>query len=90
MPTMSSWKASLPTMYDVLWLNAEPDPLMQLVATNLCAVAIPVTKFVAPGPMVAKHTRAFPPAAHTSARGAPCSCLHKMRLILSHAGIIDR
>ena len=39
---------------------------MQVIATigteSIYAVAIPVTRFVAPGPLVARHTPVFPVA----------------------------
>ena len=64
-PVMSiSWKLSFPR---------SGTPTLQVIATigieSINAVAIPVTRFVAPGPLVAKHTptlpvaRAYPSAA---------------------------
>ena len=53
----TSWKLSLPRRGRVT---------LQVIATigieSIMAVAIPVTRFVAPGPEVAKHTPTFPVA----------------------------
>ena len=53
----TSWNASVP-------IKDRPTcPVMQTIATeSMCAVAIAVTKFVAPGPDVAKHTPTAPVA----------------------------
>ena len=65
-----SWKLSFPRRLT---------PTLQVIATigieSIYAVAIPVTRFVAPGPLVAKHTPTFPVAlAYPSAPwAAPCS-----------------
>ena len=52
-----SWKESFPR---------SEIPTLQVIATigteSIYAVAIPVTRFVAPGPDVAKHTPTFPVA----------------------------
>ena len=47
------------------------------------AVAIPVTRFVAPGPLVAMHTPTFPVtrAYPSAAWEAPCSCAVRICLI---------
>ena len=64
---------------------------MQTIATeSICAVAIPVTKLVAPGPEVAKHTPTAPVALEYAslACAAPCSCRTKicsMKPSCSHA-----
>ena len=55
-PAMSiSWKLSFPRRGTVT---------LQVIATtgteSIYAVAIPVTRFVAPGPLVAKHTPTLP------------------------------
>ena len=70
-----SWKAS--------------DPIVQLFTCpvtitsgteSIWAEAIPVTRFVAPGPDVAKATPGLPVtrAYPSAAREAPCSCRVKM------------
>jgi hypothetical protein len=58
MPTMSvSWKASVPITCDGTW------PVIATIGTlSIMAVAMPVTRFVAPGPEVATHTPTFPEA----------------------------
>ena len=52
-----SWKLSFPR---------SDTPTLQVIATigieSMYAVAIPVTRFVAPGPLVARHTPTFPVA----------------------------
>ena len=64
-------------------------PTLQVTATigteSIYAVAIPVTRFVAPGPDVAKHTPTFTVAlAYPSAAcDAPCSCDVRICVILS-------
>ena len=72
MPVMSvSWNASLPSALEGTW------PVMQTMGEeSIIAVAIPVTRFVAPGPEVAIATPTFPEArAYPSAMcAAPCSC----------------
>ena len=66
----TSWKESLPR---------REVPTLQVIATSgtesIFAVAMPVTRFVAPGPEVAKHTPTLPVAlAYPSAAWqAPCS-----------------
>ena len=57
-PMMStSWKASVPTTLRGTW------PVKATTgAESMFAVAIPVTRFVAPGPEVARHTPTFPRA----------------------------
>ena len=57
-PAMSiSWKESFPR---------SGSPTLQVIATSgiesICAVAMPVTRLVAPGPLVAKQTPTFPVA----------------------------
>ena len=49
---------------------------------SIFAVAIPVSRFVAPGPDVAKHTPGFPDtfAYPSAACAAACSCLTRMCL----------
>ena len=71
-PAMStSWKLSLPSIFT---------PTFAVIATtgmeSMYAVAIPVTRLVAPGPDVAIHTPTLPVAlAYPSAAwAAPCSC----------------
>ena len=51
----ASWKESLP-------INARPTwPVMATIGTeSIYAVIIPVTRFVAPGPEVARHTPTLP------------------------------
>ena len=57
-PVMSvSWKASLPMSVDETW------PVTHTIGTeSSIAVAIPVTRFVAPGPDVASATPTRPEA----------------------------
>ena len=57
-PVMSvSWKASLPMSAELTC------PVMQTMGDeSSIAVAIPVTRLVAPGPEVAMHTPTFPDA----------------------------
>ena len=57
-PVMSvSWKASLPRSFDETW------PVMQTMGEeSSIAVAMPVTRFVAPGPDVATATPTLPEA----------------------------
>ena len=65
-----SWKASLPMSVEATW------PVMQTIGDeSSIAVAIPVTRLVAPGPDVASATPTFPLArAYPSAMcAAPCS-----------------
>ena len=65
-----SWKLSFPSSGTVT---------LQVIATigteSIYAVAIPVTRFVAPGPLVAKQTPTFPVllAYPSAAWEAPCS-----------------
>ena len=65
-----SWKLSFPR---------RETPTLHVIATigmeSIYAVAIPVTRFVAPGPLVARHTPTLPVAlAYPSAAcAAPCS-----------------
>ena len=65
-----SWKLSLPRSGTLT---------LQVIATigteSIYAVAIPVTRLVAPGPLVAKHTPTFPVllAYPSAAWEAPCS-----------------
>ena len=70
-PVMSvSWKASLPMSVDGTC------PVMQTIGIeSIIAVAMPVTRLVAPGPDVATHTPTLPDAlAKPSAMcAAPCS-----------------
>ena len=70
-PVMStSWKASLPRNLDGTW------PVMKTVGEeSSMAVAMPVTRLVAPGPEVAMATPTLPLArAYPSAMwAAPCS-----------------
>ena len=56
MPVTSvSWKASLPIAGRATW------PVMATMGTeSICAVAMPVTRLVAPGPEVAMHTPTLP------------------------------
>ena len=72
MPVMStSWNASVPSTLLDTW------PVMHTIGTeSSMAVAIPVTRFVAPGPDVATQTPTLPEArAYPSAMcAAPCSC----------------
>ena len=58
MPVMSiSWKASLPMAAEGTW------PVMQTTGEeSIIAVAMPVTRFVAPGPEVAMATPTLPEA----------------------------
>ncbi len=58
MPVMSiSWKASLPRNIEPTW------PVMQTMGDeSIIAVAMPVTRLVAPGPEVAMATPTFPEA----------------------------
>lgn len=71
-PVMSvSWNASFPSTVDGTW------PVMATSGVlSIHASAMGVTRFVAPGPLVATHTptrplaRAYPSAAWP----APCSC----------------
>lgn len=58
MPQMSaSWKASVPIALDATW------PVIATMATeSMCASAIGVTRFVAPGPEVAMQTPTLPVA----------------------------
>ena len=58
MPTMSaSWKASVPMRLSPTW------PVIATSGTeSMCASAIGVTRFVAPGPEVAMHTPTLPVA----------------------------
>ena len=78
----ASWKASLPTYC----LDTCPE-ITIIGIESICAVAIPVTQFVIPGPEVTKttpgllHALAYPSAACV----APCSCLTKTCLIFSAA-----
>jgi hypothetical protein len=52
-----SWKASDPSTLLETW------PVMQTMGIeSIMAVAIPVTRFVAPGPLVAKATPTLPEA----------------------------
>src|SRR5271168_5149123 len=71
MPVMSiSWNASVPRTLEETW------PVMQTMGTeSSMAVAMPVTRFVAPGPDVATQTPTRPDArAYPSAMwAAPCS-----------------
>ena len=71
MPVMSiSWKASVPRTLEETW------PVMQTMGTeSSMAVAMPVTRLVAPGPQVATATPTRPDArAYPSAMwAAPCS-----------------
>ena len=57
-PVMSvSWKASLPSSLEDTW------PVMQTMGEeSSIAVAMPVTRLVAPGPEVARHTPTRPEA----------------------------
>ena len=60
-------------------------PVMAMTGEeSMWALAMPVTRFVAPGPEVAKHTPGLPLArAYPSAAcAAPCSCLLRMWRIL--------
>ena len=76
MPRMSaSWKASVPIEDDATW------PVMATIGTeSMCASAIGVTRFVAPGPDVAMQTPTRPVAAAYpwAACPAPCSCRTRM------------
>ena len=70
-PTMSaSWKASFP----IIFVGTCPVKTTSGIE-SMCAVAIPVTVFVAPGPDVTRTTPGFPVArAYPSAIWvAPCS-----------------
>ena len=58
-------------------------PVKAIIGTESAkAVATPVTRFVAPGPLVARHTPGLPEAlAYPSAMwAAHCSCLTRMCL----------
>src|SRR5918996_3020313 len=72
MPRMSaSWKASVP----IAALGT--CPVTATIGTeSMCASAIGVTRFVAPGPLVAMHTPTRPVASAypSAAWPAPCSC----------------
>jgi aspartate/methionine/tyrosine aminotransferase len=72
MPSMStSWKASVPMKSVATW------PVMATSgAESIIALAMPVTRLVAPGPEVAMQTPGLPvtrPQA-SAANAAPCSC----------------
>ncbi len=56
MPTMSaSWNASVPMRFENTW------PVMASIGTeSMCASAMAVTRFVAPGPDVAIATPSLP------------------------------
>ncbi len=55
--TLVSWKESLPIAGRPTW------PVIATSGTeSICAVARPVTRFVAPGPLVATHTPTSPVA----------------------------
>jgi hypothetical protein len=56
MPVMSaSWKPSRPSSHETTW------PVMQTSGTeSIQALAMPVTRFVAPGPEVAQQTPGLP------------------------------
>ena len=55
--TSVSWNASLPSSVDGTW------PVMQTIGTeSIIAVAMPVTRLVAPGPLVASATPTLPDA----------------------------
>ena len=75
-----SWKESFPR---------SEIPTLQVIATigteSIYAVAIPVTRFVAPGPLVAIQTPTFPVerAYPSAAWEAPCSCDVRTCLISS-------
>ena len=58
MPVMStSWKLSVPKAV------VDTCPVMATMGDeSVCAVAMPVTRFVAPGPEVARHTPTLPVA----------------------------
>jgi hypothetical protein len=58
MPVMSaSWKASVPISGRLCW------PVIATIGIeSMCASAIGVTRFVAPGPDVAMHTPTLPVA----------------------------
>ena len=73
----TSWKAPSPRDPVPTW------PVKAIIGTESAkAVATPVTRFVAPGPLVARHTPGFPEAlAYPSAMwAAHCSCLTRMCL----------
>ena len=53
--TSHSWNASVPKSWDGTC------PVIQTIGVeSICASAIPVIRFVAPGPEVAKQTPTFP------------------------------
>ena len=66
-----SWKLSLPSS-GTLTLHV----IATIGTESMYAVAIPVTRLVAPGPLVAKQTPTFPVllAYPSAAWDAPCSC----------------
>ncbi len=69
--TSDSWKASRPTRVVLTW------PVIATTGTeSMKAVARPVTRLSAPGPLVANTTPGLPLArAYPSAMwAAPCSC----------------
>ena len=73
----TSWKAPSPREPVPTW------PVSAIIGTESAkAVATPVTRFVAPGPLVDRHTPGFPEAlAYPSAMWpAHCSCLTRMCL----------
>ena len=76
MPRMSaSWKASVPIAVAPTW------PVTATSGTeSMCASASGVTRFVAPGPLVAMHTPTLPVAAAYpwAAWPAPCSWRTRM------------
>jgi hypothetical protein len=78
-PVMSvSWKASLPMSVDETW------PVMQTIGIeSSIAVAIPVTRFVAPGPDVASATPTRPKRARSR---RPCA----RALLVANEDVADR
>src|SRR4030065_1779186 len=88
MPMMSaSWKASRPIMYVELTPVVGTCPVRAMTGLeSMWALAMPVTRLVAPGPLVAKHTPGLPLARAWAAASCAAHCAGRARVRLSFAG----